>query len=250
MQNGARYTCDFCTIKKRTKDALARHVSLCKFIHTSAKEHSINEDLHEAVPSQQILLQYILDLTEKYERLEQKMDKIYKSSYQQKRQNFNEYLNILSHDGISYTLWLNSLVITEEHLDILFKNDLRECIKAVLKTSVDVGTIPFKAFIQRQNGLFVYNDTPENIGIYKWRLITIDEFKKIVLILSQRVMRKFTEWQIKNQTEIEISEKLRELQNLYMHKANGGNSSLESRTTEIRKWFISHIQVSLKNVDT
>ena len=249
MQNGTRYVCEFCTIKKRTQNALTRHTSLCKFIHTSAKEHSTNEDLHEAIPSQQVLLQYILDLTEKYEQLEKKMDKIYKTSYQEKRKNFNEYLDTLHYTGICYTNWLKSLVITEEHLEILFKNDLRECIKAVLSSSIEQGPIPFKAFVQRQNGLYIYNETEEGSKIYKWRLVTTDEFKKIVLILSQRVMRKFTEWQIDNKQEIDESEKLRELQNLYMHKANGGSSSLETKSTDIRKWFISSIQVSLKNVD-
>lgn len=249
MQNGPKYTCEFCTIKKKTKDSFIRHVSLCKFIHTSSKEHTMNQDLYEAIPSQQILLQYVLDLTEKCEQLEQKMDKIYKTSYQQKRKNFNEYLDTLNHTGISYTNWLKSLVITDIHLDILFKNDLRECIKAVLTTSIESGPIPFKAFIQRQHGLYIYTEVEEGSQLYKWRLATADEFKKIILILSQRVMRKFTEWQLENETEIAISERLRELQNLYMHKANGGNSSLESRSTDIRKWFVSRIQTSLKNID-
>ena len=249
MQSGIKYACDFCSIKKRTKDALTRHTALCKFIHTSAKERCINEDSQEPLPSQHVLLQYIMDLTEKCDRLEQKLDKIQKTCYQQKRKNFGDFIETLSYTGISFAEWLKSLIVTDEDLEILFKNDLRECIKSILLSSTIKSQIPFKAFAQRQHGLYVYTNSEDIPDLYKWRLMSIDEFKRIVLIISQRVMRKFTEWQIKNKDDIEINEQLRELQNLYMHKANGGNRTLESNTIDIKKYFISNIQVSLKNVD-
>jgi len=243
MQKQMKYSCPYCLLKKNSKDTFEKHIGLCKFIHTSAKEHKINIDSKEKIPSQEIMLQYILDLSEKYEKLEQKVIKLQNTAFQIKKKTFDEYISSLHPCEETYDQWLKKIVISDNDLENLFKNDLKVCIKSILYTifeNTDFTKLPLRAFSQKVNTIYIY-DT-------KWRAMTNDELEQLVLILSHRIVKKYTQWSEEHRIEILNDSTMYERSMCYLHKANG-SYNFSSRVTDIKKIIISKIQINLKNID-
>lgn len=65
------YKCKQCNNKYSNKSLLQQHEPICIFLHSS----SSNEKSLQ-IPSQEIMFQYIIHLTKKYEKLEEKMKNI------------------------------------------------------------------------------------------------------------------------------------------------------------------------------
>ena len=102
-----KYTCPHCNTSKYTKDSFDKHVYMCKFIHVSAKEHALNRDATEPIPSQELLLRYVLDLTDKHERLEKRVMRLEQSNGRLFRKNFEEYIQLLSSPTIAFDEWIS-----------------------------------------------------------------------------------------------------------------------------------------------
>jgi hypothetical protein len=241
--NKQKHQCTTCNTQFPTKAILKRHGSICTFIHTSAKEHAIDNEYSKIpLPSQEAMFQYILHLTNKYTELEEKVAKLEHNSSISLRKNFKEYLKTMEKPSVTYSQWIQSTQITEKDLQILLENDLEECIKNILQTLLTTHAIlPIRAFTQKHHMFYIY-DT-------EWRIMTSEEFTKMISLLSHRILQKYTKWAKEHRDEWESSQQLQERAMVYLSKANGMNRTIESRTSIIKKWLFTKIQVSLKNVD-
>jgi hypothetical protein len=148
-------------------------------------------------------------------------------------------------DIISYTTWLNELVVTDANLQVLFSSNLIESIKSVLESSfllTHIEKAPLRAFSQKQNTIYIFEDD-------KWSPISSVEMTHLVSVLSHRILKKYLEWKRINEETIESNEKLQEMNIQYMQRVNGSGKSTEQRTSEIKKWIFTKIQKSLKSVE-
>jgi len=249
MSVAKKYSCPYCLIKKQTKDTFNRHIGLCKFIHTSSKEHKINSDTLEEVPNQHILLQYILDLSEKYEKLEAKVNKMQNASFQLRKKNVDEYIKTIAPCPILFSDWVQKCVVSDKALKSLFENDIKECLKILIyQTLEENDDIPLKAFTQRPNTIFIYDESKDD-NKYVWRPLIHQELEHYTRILCHRILKKYLEWTRDHSNDLERDSKLQELSMIYLNKANGSSTTLEQRMTEVRKAIISNVQISLKNLE-
>lgn len=235
--NKSKYTCEQCNKNYSKKGLLDQHKPFCTFIHTSAKEH---QGSMIEMPSQEIMFQYIVHLTKKYEQLEQKIANIEKTSTHSRKTHISDYLKILKQPLISYSEWMNQIEVSYNDLEKLFEYDLKMCIKSVLDDVVD-SDMPLFAFQEKQNSIYIY-DT-------KWRLMTNDEISRLISVISHRILKKYMSWASENREHMEENPKNQELAMVYMSKANGLNCSLENLTTEIKKWLFTKICVSNKQIE-
>ena len=83
----------------------------------------------------------------------------------------------------------------------------------------------------------------------KWRIMTLPETKKMILILSQRFLNDYLNWEIENRDEIEEKEDLKNKQITYFTNINGGKISMDARVNDIKRWLYSKIQENVKNID-
>lgn len=232
-----KYTCTMCNKHCSTKSLLDQHQTFCIFIHTSSKEQSQS---NIQIPSQEIMFQYIIHLTKKYEQLEQKISKIEKSTTNIRKKHINDYIASLKEPTLSYSQWLNKIEITQGHLDKLFSGDLKMCIKNVLEDVLHDG-VPLLAFQQKQNIIYIF-DT-------KWRIITNEEFSKLISIISHRILKKYMSWANDHKEQLESNSKMQELSMIYMSKANGLNCNIDTCSSDIKKWLFTKISISMKNIE-
>jgi len=250
MKRFDKYNCTHCLSNLQTKKEFDRHTSICKFIHTSKREHDIDQRFLEKLPSPIVMFQYIVDLSENIEKIKEEIIKLKKNNYQQRKKTVSEYLEYHVNIPKTYTEWFQEIVVTDAHLNIMFENDLRECLKQMIIDTIENMSekLPICSFSQKSSTIYIFEQIPDTTS-KKWRVMTSDEIKKFVLILSQRVLRKYSQWQNENREKIANDETFREKQMIYMQKVNGGHTSIETRISEIKRILVSNVQISLKNVD-
>jgi len=239
------YKCDICGIKKHSKITFERHLDFCKYIHTGTYDR---ESVELVTPSTQVLVQYVLDLSEKIKQLEKTVDKLKKQSITKK--SINEYLETIRPPK-TLKQWIDECDIAEHDLETLYEKNMSQCITTVLFRKIEQSPTenPLRCFIQKPTMIFVYEKTEINPD-GTWRSFDSEEFKKVVEVLKRRIECRYYQWKNEHRSEIETNEKLKEIHREYIMKLSG-NSQLqrEQQIVEIKKAVIQKIQVSLKYVE-
>ena len=185
MRNPGQYRCARCYTDCPTKQVFTTHSEVCNFIHASRYDHSIDSYFSQLeIPSQKAQFQYIIHLTKKIEDLEQKMAKIQKSIVPLCRRQVSEYLEHLPPPEQTYTEWNQSIRITDQILENVLKTDLKSGIKSVLENLLEDQDIPIRAFTQKSNIFYLYDNN-------EWRTMTAPEFAKLVKTIENKFLKKY-----------------------------------------------------------
>jgi len=245
------YVCEFCHIKKYTKQMFDRHSHFCQWKHSS----ELDRDASEITPTMKILFQYVLDLNEKCNRLENTVEKLKKQTIAKK--SVFEYLQSIALPR-HFQQWFDDCVVDEvHHLRILFEKGMSECIQSVLfgdSVDADQSALPFRCFTQKPNTIFVYIEEKDEDDVEKdddvlkkhWRSMDPHEFNKMIKRISHRITRTYIQWKNQHRDEIETNEKEQEQHMEYMKRLNSCTS--DHKIAEIKKIFIQKMQVSLKYI--
>lgn len=225
-----KYLCEYCDAKYSSKLSLQQHRPICVYINSSREsEKSVK------IPSQEVMFQYIVHLTKKCEKLEEKVKNIEKIANYKKRRNVNDYLKNAKPPKMSYAEWVNQIEVSDYDLNTLFENDLKTCIKSILE-DMTYSDIPLVSLQEKKNEIYVYDEN--------WHVMTKEEFDRLISIISHRVLKKYVAWSNANE---EILEKNKDLSVIYMSKLN---SNSEKLTAEMKKWLFAKICVSITDDET
>jgi hypothetical protein len=211
-------------------------------IHSA--EQTTSETLQISVPSKETMFQYLIHLTEKYQQLEKKMEKMEKTAFSIKKKSIKEYLQTHEPPSKKYSVWLSEIKVSSEDLNILFTENLLDCIKSLLERYIakeENHDVPLFAFQQKANYLYLY-DT-------QWRLMTQTEIENFVSVLSHRILKKYMEWENEHRHEIENNAKMQENAMCYLSKANGIHCRFDIRVSEIKKWIFGRVNQNFRNID-
>lgn len=236
MRNPSQYRCSRCH-SNFTKKEFDDHMEVCKVISLLRNDRSIDSYFSQMdIPSQKAQFRYIVQLTKKIEELEQKLTKIQKTIIPLCRRQVGEYLESLPAPEYTYSEWCQSIQISDEALEQVIKTDLKTGIKMVLENMIE--DIPIRAFTQKTNILYLYDND-------EWRTMTTPEFVKLIEKIQHKFLRKYMLWV--NDHHDELAGEDRAI--FTMAKVNGvKQGTLESRSSDIKKWLFSKIAVSLKQV--
>lgn len=237
--------CECCNREYKDRTAFTRHISVCKFIQISAKEKTLITEYIEKNPSIEDVYKLVVNLCVENTKLKERIERLEHNNFINKKRTIEDYLSMIPKDNISYSNWLNHLIVTDENLQVLFSSNLIECIKSVLEASfllTHIEKAPLRAFSQKQHTIYIFEED-------KWEPISSVEMTHLVSIISHRILKKYLEWKKLNQEAIDSNEKLQELNIQYMQKANGSGKSTEQRVSEIKKWIFTKIQKSLKSIE-
>jgi hypothetical protein len=195
----------------------------------------------EDLPSQREMYLLMKEMAHKCHELEKKMEKIEQTVNIRQKKQIITWLNIHRTTNIAPLYeWIQSLTISDDILDTVFKKDLTEGIKEVISNNrLLIPLIPLAAFTQKANTLYVYNENGE------WTTSTNENVEKIVFIISQVIMRKFVIWMEENEAIISLNEEKKDEEIMYMIKVNGSNVSDEKRASDIKKWLITTLEEDL-----
>jgi hypothetical protein len=168
-----------------------------------------------------------------------------------KKQRINILEHLNSENGIIPCLtlkeWIFAIDVSISHLIKVFETDLIQGMIECLKQAILVSpNIPFCSFIQKNKTLFVYRintssmSSTSDTDIKKWEIMTHDEMKKTLNLLSFRFLQIFIQW--KQTNYFPDNEEWQEKVMIYSKKVMCQDICENTRAHRILDWLITAIQ--------
>lgn len=252
------YNCKYCNRSYKLKPNYDKHYLLCDTLNKSTlnkgilNKGTLNNNNNKDVPSLRDMFTLILELTAKNSQLEQKVEELSKwAESKKKKLNVIDWLNEKYTKNIKYTEWLAGIKITRTHLESVFKSDMVIGCKEILENlltlhktnenGTDDESQPIKAFDQKENILFIYND--DN----KWEILSTQMFANLMNMLSKNILTEFIKWQTENKHKMcEDDFSYKYARNV--QKIMGGNLTQEQIHMRVKKEIYNYLKMNLRNV--
>jgi uncharacterized protein YeeX (DUF496 family) len=239
--NSSKYNCKYCNRSYKLKNNYDKHYLLCDSLDKS--KYKNNE---VALPSLRDMFTLILELTAKNSKLEERVEELSKwVESKKKKLNLIDWLNDKYTKNIKYTEWLSSINIKRSDLEIIFDSDIVagyiEIIKKLLMLHTNDENSPIKAYDQKENILFIYND--DN----KWECLSPIMFIKLINIIFKNILREFMEWQKENKNKI-YQDSFSYTYARNVQKIMGGKLSQEQLHSSVKKELYKYLKLNLKHV--
>lgn len=238
------YQCKYCDNHSfESKLMYERHMLICMFKHKSKSQKQKELETIEPKLTESERDKLIRNMFFKIQRMDmtiqQLKDDVLKLKKKQKI-NLLEYLN--SENGIIPILvlkeWIYHIDVSMSHLIKVFETDLVQGMMECLKQAILISpNIPFCSFIQKNKTLFVYRSITNET---KWEIITHNEMKKVLNLLSFRFLQTFIQW--KQENRFPDNEEWQEKMMIYSKKVMGQDMCENTRAHRIQDWLINTIQ--------
>jgi uncharacterized protein YeeX (DUF496 family) len=186
--------CENCgkSFKKRTN--LADHYIVCDLIQKSKKSTGrikILEDEEETdIPSPQKMYYMLLEMTKKYNKLQEQMDEMSKLVVRKKKKiNFIEWLNENVAPNMVFEQLINLIVICEEDFEFIMNNSFYDTIHQIFSRSLEKEiSLPIFAFNQKVNVFYIF------IGMGGWIELPKDKLIRFLNKVHIKLADTFYSW--------------------------------------------------------
>lgn len=262
------YICEYCSKRYVRKGPYQHHILICKLSKKDSKEYTENLErtTMQKIPSQKELYKIVIDLNNKYERLEREYHELKRYVNNKRRQ-------------IDIIEWLNQNCLLEMSFSDIFMNieldkndilkvfeldyvkgvcDIIVCFMETVKQRFQSGEVPLRAFVQKEGVLYIYDcgasadigdEIDDEIGDdgYKWQVLSSELLSRFVRVIDYQLMRLFREWH--TETERGMNEdRFNELYIKNLKTITGGNFRDFERNTKIRNNIYRSIRQNLKSI--
>lgn len=181
---------------------LNKHIILCELLHNSNRsKNQLNDDFDD-IPSHRKLYQMLLELGDKYTKLETKVSDLNKWVLNKKKKiNVIEWLNANLIPSYGYDELIEKIIITEEDVLDLFKNTFADTLNGIFAKNIYSATVnniyPIFAFSQKVNIFYMYESNET-----KWVLLTNECLMRFLNKVHMKLLRAFREHRQLNSEKI------------------------------------------------
>ena len=247
------HICEYCSKRYVRKGAYQHHILICKLSKKDSKEYTENLErtTMQKIPSQKELYKIVIDLNNKYERLEREYHELKRYVNNKRRQ-------------IDIIEWLNQNCHLEMSFSDVFINIELDYVKGVcdivvsfietVKQRFQSGEVPLRAFVQKEGVLYVYDcGASDGIGDgigddgYKWQVLSSELLSRFVRVIDYQLMRLFREWHTENE-RVMNEDRFNELYIKNLKTITGGNFRDFEKNTKIRNNIYRSIRQNLKSI--
>lgn len=259
-------SCKCCPRKFKYKDLYNQHIVTCEFMHTRIKETEREAEAYEELPSQQNMYKLIQHLALQCSKLQEEVGRLKTSSNIRKKKMISDWLTGPSNltPTITFLDWASKLQVTQTYLDKVYRENLTEGMKKCIESYLDqTDVLPFRAFSQKPNILYVYMDNnmdnkedkkednnqdnkQDSTESKVWKVLSTEDLIRWVNRIALRFLQEFTEIQSRQFDIIFSNNDERDKNIRFMIKINDGKTSEERRALEIKRWLIPKIAHDLK----
>ena len=197
--------CIYCGKGYIKRPNLNKHVLTCELLHRSNQKKCIEEDDQE-LPSQRKLFHMLIELSDKYSKLEEKVTEINKWVVKKKKKiNMLEWLNTNITPSYTFNDMNDNVVVNECDAELIIEHSFIDLLDKIFSRSIyrlDETECPIFAFIQKTNVLYIYGQ--DGIWIEMTKELTVKFLNKV----HMKVIKAFYDWRKTNSVEIKSNEKL------------------------------------------
>ena len=174
--------CIYCGKSYKVRANLKKHEITCELINGDKRT-----DIE--LPTYNELFLMVVNLTNKYSKLEQQVNKLNNNSINKTiKVNFLDWLNRFKKPDIDSKSFNNNIIIYSKYIDLLFNNSVYDTIQIILNDHFNLSNvkiIPIYAFNEKKNIIYGYNEKQT------WEILSDNEltrlFGSILILLSKEL---------------------------------------------------------------
>jgi hypothetical protein len=227
--------CSICNKEYHNDNLFDKHKLICSITHDQHNEDKLG------VKNLSKIVCYLVKANMK---LEEEVNELKKwANTKKKKFAVIEWLNENYEPKMNLEVWIDTIIVTREHLNHLFKNNYNDGVVNILKEYLPLNEenfIPLKSFDQKDNTIFVYKGS-------KWDVYAHGDFEKLISGISKKLLNEFKVWQDENEDKLYTDE----FSALYLQnvkKIMGGNYSVEQQNNAIHRSLYKYLKMNLKNI--
>jgi uncharacterized protein YeeX (DUF496 family) len=207
---------------------LDKHLVICELLQISKTKtktstnlliDSLYNDENETMPTQKKMFQMLIELGERYNKLEEKVEEMNKWVVKKKKKiNVLEWLNAHMRPNMVFDDLHDKIVVIEQDIQNLFEHSYYDVMNDVFSRNIynfSDNENPLFAFVQKQNVFYIYdaanraNSANNDTNI--WVELTKERLTKFLNKLHTKVFKAFCDWKNIKKTEIKADERLSNL---------------------------------------
>jgi len=240
--------CIHCGKSYKIKTNLEKHSLLCDLIYSRKNPKIIieEEEIEENLPSQKQMYKLLLELGQKYNKLEEKVNEINKYVIKKKKKiNIIEWLNENSKPILVFENITEKIIISIDIIEFLFHNSFNDTLNKILNQiyKFDENEIPLFAPDQKNNTFYIY----ELSGDQKlWIELSNNNLIRFLNNIQKKISIALFEWKKAHQKEINDSDELSTLYDKTTIKIMTPNFKQETLLSKIKSLMYSKFKSNIK----
>ena len=223
---------------------LDKHLVICDLLQRSKKKTNIIIEEDEPMPSQRKMFEMLIELGQKYSRLEEKIDEINKWVVKKKKKiNVLEWLNTNVKPDVNFDNILDKIIINEDDVNNILKNSFYDVLNEVFARTIynfNETENPIFAFVQKPNVFYIYDTNGIWIELSRERLI------KFLNKIHMKIFKEFTDWKKIKANEIKTDSTLSSICDKTLVKLMSIDFKVEGTLNKIRNLMYSHMKTDMK----
>ena len=233
----APYKCSHCSKTYSRKIYYDRHVICCSLTAMSRIDDKQTLEEQNDTPSTKELYMIIQELIKKQVKMEEELKRLRKYTDQVKRKiDVIEWLN-LNCNGSDYNSWRDLIKIKRKDLELVLKEGVNIGIFNILKELLPLDKDnPVKAFEHKLNAFYIFKENT-------WILMDLNEFKKLIRHINQKIIQEFNEWTNEKNEADELKKYPYEE---YVIRIFSNNI----KESEIKTKLYDYLKISIKSITT
>jgi len=188
--------CNFCGKEYLKKNVFDKHVISCEltFSVKNREKNKINDNYDDFVPNNKKLYQMILELGDKINRIENKIDNINKLVIKKKKINILDWLNLNCSCDILFENLYEYIEIEDYIIDYLFENSVTNTLHKIFSETIYKGDVP-NTIVKTKNTKNtdnILNTNFNNLNMLKFPIIACNK-KSCFYVFTNTTEEKYGE---------------------------------------------------------
>ena len=246
-------SCQYCGKQYVRKSALNNHLINCRFNnickHNNSDLYDKNNNINIVSISNENIYKLLIDLHNKYEKLEQDYNEVKKFvNITKNKIDINEYLN-QRYDYSEYDTndFIGNIKINIDDLEVIFKKNYAEGVIQIIinnieKLKITNQNIPIKAFSHKDGILYGYYKE-----LKQWKIIDSDNWNVIIRHFDKIILTLFLKWKEEKEKTM-TSDEFSNVYPIYMKKILFNN--YQNKNIIIKNKLYKYLKVNIKNIVT
>jgi hypothetical protein len=239
--------CIHCGKSYKKRINLDNHVIICELLHNRRNTSLVIEDDEEPLPSQRKLFHMLIELGQKYNKLEEKVEELNKWVIKKKKKiKILEWLNDNYTPNILFDSLIDKISVNEDDIKNLFENPFNDVLNDIFSRTIynfNEEENPMFAFVQKSNVFYVY----ELVDNKKtWVELSKEKLIKFLNKVHTKVLKAFCDFKKENIAEIRASDNYSIKCDKTMVKIMSVEFKQESILSKVRSMMFAKMKTDVK----
>lgn len=244
--------------KKRAN--LEKHSVICDLLQRSKRQNTnpvldelLVED-NEPMPSQKRMFQMLIELGQRYNKLEEKVDELNKWVVRKKKKiNVLEWLNVNINPTMSFENIIEKIIVTEEDIQNLLNKSFYDVLNDIFARTIynfEESASPIFAFVQKQNVFYIYDNTTANTtnNVKIWNELSKERLTKFLIKVHMKIVKAFYDWKNLKKNDIKNNETFSTLCDKTILKLLSVEFKEENIYSKVRNMMYSRMKKDMKSL--